>query len=137
MSNPTPFQKAIRFEIIKTLVIVVPIVAGAIVFAVIIPSSNKVDWIDFLFYLIIGTLIVILQGFSHYFKMRQIREMQEVLASSASIPSTFTSSNHTGPKESIKIDEYAVAHCPSCGKSFTKKYKFCPGCGSCKIKGMV
>ena len=52
-------------------------------------------------------------------------------------PSTFTSIKSSAPKEALKIDEYAVAYCPTCGKSFTKKYKFCPKCGSCKIKGML
>ncbi len=54
-----------------------------------------------------------------------------------STPSTFTSDKSSAPKEAVKIDEYSVAYCPTCGKSFTKKYKFCPICGSCKIKGML
>ncbi len=52
-------------------------------------------------------------------------------------PSTFTTAKSSAPKEAVKIDEFAVAYCPTCGKSFTKKYKFCPSCGSCKIKGML
>ena len=52
-------------------------------------------------------------------------------------PSTFTSIKSSAPKEALKIDEYSVSYCLTCGKSFTKKYKFCPNCGSCKIKGML
>lgn len=68
--------------------------------------------------------------------------MQEALGminsnGTSSIPSTFTTAKSSAPKEAVKIDEFAVAYCPTCGKSFTKKYKFCPSCGSCKIKGMV
>jgi predicted RNA-binding Zn-ribbon protein involved in translation (DUF1610 family) len=71
--------------------------------------------------------------------MKKMQDVQVLNSSkvTASVPSTFTSAKSSAPKEAIKIDEYAVAYCPTCGKSFTKKYTFCPNCGSCKIKGML
>jgi ABC-type transport system involved in cytochrome bd biosynthesis fused ATPase/permease subunit len=142
VSNSPPFKKAFRFEIAKFIIIVFPIIAGGIVFAVFVPISEKLSWLEFLFFAIIGFLIILSQCVSFVFKRRRMKKMQDVqgLYSSkvtASVPSTFTSGKSSAPKEAIKIDEYAVAYCPTCGKSFTKKYTFCPNCGSCKIKGML
>lgn len=142
MSNSPPFQKAYRFEIVKFIFIVLPIVAGGIVFAVFVPISEKLSWFDFLFFAIIGFLIILSQCVSFIFKRKRIKEMQKAQVEisykdTGSTPSTFTLARSSAPKEAIKIDDYAVAYCPTCGKSFVKKYKFCPNCGSCKIKGMV
>ncbi|MCK5304418.1 MAG: hypothetical protein KAJ72_04150 [Candidatus Heimdallarchaeota archaeon] len=142
MSNSPPFQKAFRFEIVKFILIVLPIVAGGIVFAVFVPLSEKLSWFDFLFFAIVGFLIILSQCVSFFFKRKRIKEMQVAQGFISSTntgfaPSTFTSIKSSAPKEALKIDEYSVAYCPTCGKSFTKKYKFCPNCGSCKIKGML
>lgn len=142
MTTPPPFQKAYRFEIIKFILIVFPIIAGGIVFAIFVSKSENLNWVDFLFFAIVGFLIILSQCVSFIFKRIKIKEMQAVLSVESLnngdlSPSTFTSSKSSTPKEAIKIDEYAVAYCPTCGKSFTKKYKFCPKCGSCKIKGML
>ncbi|MHA1202604.1 MAG: hypothetical protein ACTSQ4_08795 [Candidatus Heimdallarchaeaceae archaeon] len=142
MSKSPPFQKVYRFEIVKFIFIVFSIIAGGIVIAVFVPIYEKLSWLEFLFFAIIGFLIILSQCISFVFKRNRIKKMQDTqgLSSSTitdSVPSTFTSVRSSAPKEAIKIDEYAVAYCPTCGKSFTKKYTFCPNCGSCKVKGMV
>ncbi len=142
VSNSLPFHKVLRLEIIKFILIVFPIIAGGIVFAVFVPISEKLSWTDFIFFSVIGFLLILSQVVSFIFKRKRIKEMQEAIGmilsnNTDSIPSTFTTAKSSAPKEAVQIDEFAVAYCPTCGKSFTKKYKFCPGCGSCKIKGML
>lgn len=120
---------------------------GGIIFAIFVPLKDNLSWIDFLFYAIIGFLIILYQSLSFIYKRKRIKEMMDALSPQYkdssiipvdSTPNTLTTRNSTaGQKEALKIDEYAVAYCPTCGQSFTKKYKFCPKCGSCKIKGML
>ena len=124
-------------EIFKVIIISLPLFIGGIVFTYYF-SRGFSSLRNYLFYLFIAILVIFSQIILFFFKRQRIlgNEYQSESFSN-SVPSTFSQGSSGSPKESVKIDEYSVSYCLSCGKSFTKKYSFCPKCGSCKISSFT
>ena len=109
-----------------------------------IPSREILKWRDlgyysiFAFILLIGQLSLFISRRKYYLSLSE-NDYKNIESSSVPTSTTLSKKTHLVgsksklPKEAVQIDETAVSYCPSCGKSFTSKYKFCPNCGSCKI----
>ncbi len=142
MPSISSSQKAIRIELIKLSAISIPILLGGVILASLIPSRASLNWRDLGYFSIFGFLIITGQIALFISRRRYYSSLSEN-DSTENTPSTVpTSTNYSRnvnpgssgvPKEAVQIDETAVSYCPSCGKSFTSKYKFCPSCGSCRI----
>ena len=130
-------KRTLYFEIFKLLVISIPLFVGGIIFTYYF-SKGFSSLRNYLFYLIIA--IIILSGQIVIFLIRRnniVERVSSTVSHSNRVPSTLSQSSSSSPKESVKIDEHSVSYCLSCGKSFTKKYSFCPKCGSCKISSFI
>ena len=137
MSVTPPVKNKLFFEIFKLLIISLPLFVGGIVFTYFF-SKGFSFLRNYLFYLIIAIIIILGQTIIFFIRRNNIMErISNTDSHSSSVPSTLSHNSSSSPKESVKIDEYSVSYCLSCGKSFTKKYSFCPKCGSCKISSFI
>ena len=120
------------------------ILLGGFILASFVPSREILKWRDigyysiFGFILLIGQLSLFLSRRKYYLSLSENNQLENEASavptsSTFSKKASFRGSRSSVPKEAVQIDETAVSYCPSCGKSFTSKYKFCPNCGSCKI----
>lgn len=142
MTNPPTYKQIMNKELLKLLLISIPILVGGLIFALFVPVNDALSWIDFLFYSIVGFLIIVWQSLSFYYTRSKIKAIVDSsgiddIQYHENVPDTRTQTPRGSLKQATKIDDHASSYCPSCGKSFNKKYKFCPGCGSCKIKGIL
>ena len=134
----TPFYGRNKFisEILKLLLISLPLFTGVMVYIYFLNKGFS-SLRNFLFYLFIAISIISYQLIFFFTRRKRILEAYSKSDSPTSnLPSSFLH-NSSSPKEAVKIDEHAVSYCLSCGKSFTKKYSFCPKCGSCKISSFM
>ena len=130
-------RRTLYLEIFKLLIIIIPLIIGVIVFTFYFNKGSS-SLRNYLFYLFVAVFIIL--GQTTLFFIRRKRMVGNDLQSkslSSTVPSTFSQGSSSSPKESVKIDEHSVSYCLSCGKSFTKKYSFCPKCGSCKISSFI
>ena len=130
-------KKTLYFEIFKLITISFPLFVGGIIFSYFF-SKGSSSLRNYLFYLFVSVLLIFGQIILFFIRRQRIlgNEFQSKSLSST-VPSTLSQGSTSSPKESIKIDEHSVSYCLSCGKSFTKKYSFCPKCGSCKISSFI
>jgi hypothetical protein len=135
MSHTSSGKNKIFPEIIKILVISLPLFTGIIVYVYFI-SKGFSSLRNFLFYLFIAVSIISYQVIFFFIRRKRIIENYSQIGSSSNLPSSLLHKS-SSPKEAVKIDEHAISYCLSCGKSFTKKYSFCPNCGSCKISSFM
>ena len=147
MSSISSSQRAMKVEFIKLVSISLAIVTGGLILASFVPSRDILKWRDLGYYSVLGFILLagqialFLSRRKYYLSVSETEPLENDLSTiptSATIsrntnPSSSSRSNSKIPKEAVQIDETAVSYCPSCGRSFTSKYKFCPSCGSCKI----
>lgn len=122
-------------ELFKVIIVSLPLFVGGIVFAYYL-SKGFSSLRNFLFYLFIALSIISYQTILFFIRRKKISGNTTEDSSYSNTPSTL-SYKSSSPKEAVKIDEHSVSYCLSCGKSFTKKYSFCPKCGSCKISSFM
>ena len=147
MSSISSSQRAMKVEFIKLVSISLAIVTGGLILASFVPSRDILKWRDLGYYSVLGFILLagqialFLSRRKYYLSVSETEPLENDLST---IPTSATISRNTNPssssrniskipKEAVQIDETAVSYCPSCGRSFTSKYKFCPSCGSCKI----
>ncbi len=136
MSIASLWKNKMNFELFKVMVITSPLFIGSIIFTVFLLLGYS-SLRNYLFYLFIAILIISSQVIVFLMRRKGIRGSGNHIEVDAKIPSSFSKDPISSPKESVKIDEHSVSYCLSCGKSFTKKYSFCPKCGSCKISSFI
>lgn len=130
-------KRTLYLEIFKVLIISLPLFIGGVIFTYYL-SKGFSSLRNYLFYLIIAIIIILGQIILFFIRRNNFMDSKlNTNSHPSSAPSTLTHNSSSSPKESIKIDEYSVSYCLSCGKSFTKKYSFCPKCGSCKISSFI
>ncbi|MHA1954603.1 MAG: hypothetical protein ACW96U_11735 [Candidatus Heimdallarchaeaceae archaeon] len=137
MLASSSMKRTLYFEIFKLLAISIPLFVGGMIFTYFF-SKGSSSLRNYLFYLFVAVFIILGQTTLFFIRRKGIvgNDLQSKSPSST-VPSTFSQGASSSPKESVKIDEHSVSYCLSCGKSFTKKYSFCPKCGSCKISSFI
>ncbi len=124
----------LKSELLKIILLICMILIGGIILGILIPLSEKIDWLDFLFYSIVGLLIILYLSISLNVKKKKLAEIHSVLHEQENTPTTASASNlNRQQKAGVKVDETAAAYCPMCKNSFGKTYQFCPNCGYCGI----
>ena len=130
-------KKIVRTETLKLSILASLIIIGGIILAIFIPSTEALNWIDFIFYASIGFLVIVYQCFSFYFKTRKVKQaltMDRHQELDEDIPVTKT--DVIGKQENkgqVLVSKEAASFCPRCGGSYTKTHRFCPNCGYCGI----
>ena len=130
-------KRTIRIELLKLSILSFIIISGGIILGVLIPMFEILNWTDFIFYSVIGFLLIVYQTTSFFIKTRKLNQVMEIDVDSElsdEVPMTKSDSTpNRHLKGSLLVDENAISFCPRCGSSFTKTYRFCPYCGFCGI----
>jgi len=129
MSVASLRKKSLNSEIFKVIIITIPLFVGGIVFTFYFFQGFS-TLRNYLFYLFIASIVAIGQIIIFLMRRKRILKPEYRPKMNDNVPSSFSQGSTSAQKESVKIDEHAVSYCLSCGKSFTKKYSFCPKCGS-------
>ncbi|MHA1218572.1 MAG: hypothetical protein ACTSSN_11895 [Candidatus Heimdallarchaeaceae archaeon] len=124
----------LRIELLKVLLSIFLILTGGVILGILIPIYERIDWLDFLFYSIVGILIIVYLSISLYVKKKKFDEIHSVMQELETISTTSSAENlNQRQKAGVKVNETAAAYCPMCKKSYGKTYQFCPNCGYCGI----
>ncbi len=124
----------LRLDYIRLFTFIVIILIGGVVFAVLIPKYEIIDWLDLLFYSLVSILIFAYFIISLIVKRKKIAMVMSALEETENVPSSGTSTKlNVRQKAGVKADESAASYCPRCKSSFTKTYQFCPNCSYCGI----
>jgi len=134
MFQDESIDRLVKIEFLKLSLISLVIIVGGITFAIFVPLRESLNWVDFIFYAVIGALIIAYFTVSFFVKTKKLKH-PVILDESSSIfdeEIPVTQSDTYGKqklKGQVLVDLEAVSFCPRCGASFTKSHRFCPNCG--------
>ena len=116
-------QHMLRKEKIRLIVFSSILVIIGVIVLIIETIFLHPDWWIFIIYCA-GSIFLVTKQLDSFFSVR--RKLKRSLQISEENTQLYE-------KKHITKDDLAVAYCVSCGSNLSKRYSFCPKCGSCKV----